>query len=135
MDRRVKLLLGVIAAFGLSACADLGAIGEPEGGWPCTRYNDESVDQFNLNLYPGSLTLKVGQTAQISLETTYLDLDNDRVAVQCQPSWFLYDNAASVSFDSSTLTVRGVTPGSVRVFARVTGARTAEDYVAVTVVK
>lgn len=129
----VLLLTGLLAA-----CAQLEWLGpepEPEGGWPCSRYNESSRDGFRLYIEPGYLNLKVGRSAQLALNTTWLDIDLERQAVTCRPDWYISENQDSIRFDPITLTVTAVTPGTARLTGRANGASYAEDYVIISVSK
>ena len=131
----IRWLVGLLSLV-LVACAELELLGpepEPEGGWPCSRYNQSSRDGFQLSIEPGYLSLKVGKTAQLALNATWLDSELDRQTVTCQPTWYISENQDSIRFDPITLTVTAVTPGTARLTGRASGANYAEDAVTITV--
>lgn len=125
----IRALLLMPLTFLLGGCTVLGMLGYDVS---CSYYND-SRDGFRLGLYPASLTLKVGQTAVISLETTWLDSDLDRRVVNCSPDWYTYGDTDAVNFDEENLTVTGVKRGTYQLVARVKGAYMAQDDVNITV--
>ena len=131
----IRVLVLLLTGF-LTACAQLEWLGpepEPAGGWPCSRYNRSSRDGFQLSIEPGYLSLKVGKTAHLPLNTTWLDSELDRQTVTCQPNWYISENQDSIRFDPLTLTVTAVTPGTARLTGRASGANYAEDAVIITV--
>ena len=125
----LRSLVLIPLPFLLGGCTILGLLGYDVS---CAYYNG-SRDGFRLGLYPSSLTLKVGQTAVISLETTWLDSELDRTVVSCNPDWYTYGDTDAVNFDEENLTVTGVKPGKYQLVARVKGSYMAQDEVAITV--
>lgn len=130
----VKRVVTAIALAGvLMGCADLANMVPEPGTQSCASYNRHSYDGFRLYLYPSSVTLKVGQTAQLALETTWLDNDLNREAVSCVPDWYSYPQGFGVAFDPETLVITAQQVGTVRLVARVKGAYMAEDSVDITI--
>jgi hypothetical protein len=116
-QRAFRLLAAAGLMLALAACSEIETLFDFSGNGSCSRYNG-ALDRFQMGIDENYLALNVGDTRELTVERSWLNINLERRTLQCALAWS--SNPPGVVTAEGT-TVEALAPGTTELTATVTG--------------